>query len=173
MEKQTILNRITALLSGNVKLMQMKLDNGTVIEADSMEVGAKVYAIDGDNKTPLEIGSYKLEDGTNLEVTETGVIGEVATPATEDAEMKAEMESQKEDALIMKIAESFKPAFDAMNAKIEGLSNANTELKATLSKVSAPKTVIAPKEPVKQNFSGLNTKQNISGTEARIMAMLS
>jgi hypothetical protein len=173
MNKQTILNRINALLSAPVKLAQMKLDNGTVIEAESFTVGAEVYAIDGENKTPLEVGSYILEDGTTLEVTEIGIIGEVASKATEDtAEMKAEMESQKEEALIMKIAESLKPTFDAMNEKIENLSKVNTELKATLSKVSAPKTVVAPTEPKKVNFSAVNTKENLSSTEARIMAML-
>jgi hypothetical protein len=82
------------------------------------------------------------------------------------------MESQKEEALIMKIAESFKPTFDAMNEKIENLSKVNTELKATLSKVSAPKTVVAPTEPKKVNFSAVNTKENLSNTEARIMALL-
>ena len=173
MNKQTILNRINALLSAPVKLAQMKLDNGTVIEAESFTVGAEVYAIDGENKTPLEVGTYILEDGTTLEVTEMGIIGEVASQATEDtAEMKAEMESQKEEALIMKIAESFKPTFDAMNEKIENLSKVNTELKATLSKVSAPKTVVAPTEPKKVNFSAVNTKENLSNTEARIMALL-
>lgn len=173
MNKQTILSRINALLSAPVKLAQMTLDNGTVIEADSFTVGAEVYAIDGENKTPLEVGSYILEDGTNLEVTEMGIIGEVASQPTEDtAEMKAEMESQKEEALIMKIAESFKPTFDAMNEKIENLSKVNAELKATLSKVSAPKTVVAPTEPKKVNFSAVNTKENLSNTEARIMALL-
>lgn len=178
MNKQTILNRINALLSAPVKLAQMKLDNGTVIEADSFTVGAEVYAIDGENKTPLEVGSYILEDGTTLEVTEIGKIGEVASKDTEDtAEMKAEMESQKEEALIMKIAESFKPTFEALNERIENLSKVNAdnvaELKATLSKVSAPKTVVAPTEPKKVNFSAVNTKENLSSTEARIMALLS
>jgi hypothetical protein len=173
MNKQTILNRINALLSAPVKLAQMKLDNGTVIEAESFENGAEVYAIDGENKKPLEVGSYILEDGTTLEVTEVGVIGAVVVAELkDDLEMKAEMESQKEEALIMKIAESFKPTFDAMNEKIENLSKVNTELKATLSKVSAPKTVVAPTEPKKVNFSAVNTKENLSNTEARIMALL-
>jgi len=174
MNKQTILNRINALLSAPVKLAQMKLDNGTVIEADNFTVGAEVYAIDGENKTPLEVGSYILEDGTTLEVTEIGIVGkiqEVEVEATE--EEKVAMESQKEEALIMKIAESFKPTFDALNEKIENLSKVNTELKATLSKVSAPKTVVAPTEGKKVNFSAVNNKENLSSTEARIMAMLS
>jgi hypothetical protein len=156
----------------------MKLENGTVIEAESFETGAEVYAIDGENKTPLEVGTYILEDGTTLEIAEVGVIGAVViAELKDDPEMKAEMESQKEEALIMKIAESFKPTFDAMNEKIENLSKVNAdnvaELKATLSKVSAPKTVVAPTEPKKVNFSAVNTKENLSSTEARIMALLS
>ena len=173
MNKQTILNRINALLSAPVKLAQMKLENGTVIEAESFETGAEVYAIDGENKELLGIGTYILEDGSTLEVTEIGKIGAVVmAELKDDPEMKAEMESQKEEALIMKIAESFKPTFDAMNEKIENLSKVNTELKATLSKVSAPKTVVAPTEPKKVNFSAVNTKENLSNTEARIMALL-
>lgn len=170
---KSILSRINALLSAPVKLAQMKLDNGTVIEAENFEVGAEIYAIDGENKTPLEVGTYILEDGTTLEIIEVGKIGKMEMELKETPEMKAEMESQKEEALIMKIAESFKPAFDAMNEKIENLSNVNAELKATLSKVSAPKTVIAPTEVKKTNFSAVNTKENLSSTEARIMAMLS
>ena len=73
------LSRINALLRRNVKLEQQTLDNGTVIEADSFEVGQPIFAIDGDNKTPLEIGSYLLADGTTLEVYEIGMIGEIAS----------------------------------------------------------------------------------------------
>jgi hypothetical protein len=183
MKNTDILSRINALLSRKVELAQMTLDNGTVVEADSFEVGADIFAIDGQNKKPLEVGSYILEDGTNLEVTEIGKIGELASTATENTpEMKAEMEAQvaaqelsKEEEtnnLILKVVESLKPVFEEMNAKIENLSKVSNEVKETLSKVSAKKPLVH-KPAEKSNFSALNTGKNISTTESRIMAALS
>jgi hypothetical protein len=180
MSNKTILEKINALLSFNVKLEQMTLENGTVIEAESFEVGAEVFAIDGENKTPLEVGEYVLADGTKLYVTEIGKIGELASVETEksEEEMQAELAAQElaktesEDALILKIAESFKPTFDAINERIENLSKVSNEVKETLSKVTEKKPLVH-KPAEKSNFSALNTGKNISGTESRIMAMLS
>ena len=180
MSNKTILEKINALLSFNVKLEQITLENGTVIEAESFEVGAEVFAIDGDNKTPLEVGEYVLADGTKLYVTEIGKIGELASVETEksEEEMQAELAAQelaKEESvneLILKIAESFKPTFDAINERIENLSKVSNEVKETLSKVTEKKPLVH-KPAEKSNFSALNTGKNISGTESRIMAMLS
>lgn len=180
MKNTDILNKINALLSRKVKLEQMTLDNGTVVEADSFEVGAEIFAIDGENKMPLEIGDYVLADGTVITVTEVGKIGEIASGATEktEEEMMAELQTaelakeEELNSLILKVAESFKPVFDEMNTKIENLSIANTELKATLSKVTEKKATVH-KPADKQTFSNLNTKANLSNTEARIFAALS
>ena len=180
MSNKTILEKINALLSFTVKLEQMTLENGTVIEAESFEVGAEIFAIDGENKTPLEVGEYVLADGTKLYVTEIGKIGELASVETEksEEEMQAELAAQelaKEESvneLILKISESFKPTFDAINERIESLSKVSNEVKETLSKVSA-KAPLKHKPAEKSNFSALNTGKNISGTESRIMAMLS
>jgi hypothetical protein len=180
MSNKTILEKINALLSFTVKLEQMTLENGTVIEAESFEVGAEVFAIDGENKTPLEVGEYVLADGTKLYVTEIGKIGELASVETEksEEEMQSELAAQelaKEESvneLILKIAESFKPTFDAINERIENLSKVSNEVKETLSKVTEKKPLVH-KPAEKSNFSALNTGKNISGTESRIMAMLS
>lgn len=179
MKNTDILKRINALLSRKIELEQMTLENGTVVEADSFEVGAEIFAIDGENKKPLEIGDYVLADGTVITVSEVGKIGEIASPEAEktEEEMKAELEAaelakeEETNNLILKVAESFKPIFDEMNSKIESLSVANTELKAILSKVTEKKaTVHKPVE--KSMFSAVNTKQNLSSTEARIFAAL-
>lgn len=184
MKNTDILSRINALLSRKVELAQMTLENGTVIEAESFEVGADIFAIDGENKTPLEVGEYILADGSKLYVTEIGKIGELASAETEivEEEMEANLEAEiptqelsKEDEmnnLILKIAESFKPTFDAINERIENLSKVSNEVKETLSKVSA-KAPLKHKPAEKSNFSSLNTGKNISGTESRIMAALS
>ena len=164
MKNTEILSRINALLRRNVKLEQQTLDNGTVIEADSFEVGMPVFAIDGENKTPLEIGSYLLADGTTLEVYEIGMIGELASPSAEaeETEMSAEPEEEtKEETpaeevapeteveleaapatleeILTKVMEVLEPKMEELKAKIDALSGSQTEMKATLSTEKAIK----------------------------------
>ena len=197
MKNTEILSRINALLRRNVKLEQQTLDNGTVIEADSFEVGMPVFAIDGENKTPLEIGSYLLADGTTLEVYEIGMIGELASPyaEAEETEMSAEPEEEtKEEApaeevapeteveleaapvtleeILTKVMEALEPKMEELKAKIDALSGSQTEMKETLSSVSKKATVHKPADS-KVNLGKANTGKNISNTEARIMAALS
>ena len=197
MKNTEILSRINALLRRNVKLEQQTLDNGTVIEADSFEVGMPIFAIDGENKTPLEIGSYLLADGTTLEVYEIGMIGELASPSAEaeETEMSAEPEEETtEEApteevapeteveleaapvtleeILTKVMEVLEPKMEELKAKIDALSGSQTEMKATLSSVSKKATVHKPADS-KVNLGKANTGKNISSTEARIMAALS
>lgn len=197
MKNTEILSRINALLRRNVKLEQQTLDNGTVIEADSFEVGQPIFAIDGENKEPLEIGTYLLADGTTLEVYEIGKIGELASPAAEvgETEMSAEPEEEaKEEAtaeeaapeteveleavpatleeILTKVMESLQPKMDELQAKIDACMGGQMEMKETLSSVSKKATVHKPAD-TKVNLGKANTGKNISNTEARIMAALS
>jgi hypothetical protein len=185
------------LLRRNVKLEQQTLDNGTVIEADSFEVGMPVFAIDGENKTPLEIGTYLLADGTTLEVYEIGMIGELATPAAEAEEVEMSTEPTEEtkeetpaekvspeteveleavpatlEEILTKVMEALAPKMEELQAKIDILSSYQTEMKATLSSVSKKASVHKPADS-KVNLGKANTGKNISNTEARIMAALS
>jgi ElaB/YqjD/DUF883 family membrane-anchored ribosome-binding protein len=197
MKNTEILSRINALLRRNVKLEQQTLDNGTVIEADSFEVGMPVFAIDGENKTPLEVGSYLMADGTTLEVYEIGMIGELATPAAEAEEVEMSTEPEEEtteeapaeevapeteveleavpatlEEILTKVMEALEPKMEELKSKIDALGAYQTEMKATLSSVSKKATVHKPAD-TKVNLGKANTGKNISNTEARIMAALS
>ena len=197
MKNTEILSRINALLRRNVKLEQQTLDNGTVVEADSFEVGMPVFAIDGDNKVPLEVGSYLMADGNTLEVYEIGMIGEIASPAAEveEEELSAEpQEETKEEApaeevapeteveleaapvtleeILTKVMEALEPKMEELKAKIDALSGSQTEMKETLSSVAKKPTVHKPADS-KVNLGKANTGKNISSTESRIMAALS
>jgi hypothetical protein len=197
MKNTEILSRINALLRRNVKLEQQTLDNGTVIEADSFEVGMPVFAIDGENKTPLEIGTYLLADGTTLEVYEIGMIGELATPDAEAEEVEMSTEPTEEtkeetpaekvlpeteveleavpatlEEILTKVMEALAPKMEELQAKLDALAAYQTEMKATLSSVSKKATVHKPADS-KVNLGKANTGKNISNTEARIMAALS
>ena len=95
MRPSEMLNKITSLLGTNVELAEMKLENGTTIEADSFASGESVFIITEDEKVPLPVGDYNLEDGKVLVVEEEGVISSIgdATEATEEKDQE-ELDSQ-------------------------------------------------------------------------------
>lgn len=197
MKNTEILSRINALLHRNVKLEQQTLDNGTVVEADSFEVGQPIFAIDGDNRQPLEIGSYLMADGNTLEVYEIGTIGEIAAAVAEvgETEMSAEPEAEVvEEAteevapetevaleavpatleeILMKVMETLQPKMDELQAKLEACMGGQMEMKETLSSVASKKPLTHKPAEAKVNLGKANSGKNLSGTEARIMAALS
>lgn len=76
-KEKSILTRVKLMLGMEVKLMQATLDNGTVIEAENWEAGEPVFIVTEDGPTPLPEGSYTTEDGTQIVVSEEGIIAEV------------------------------------------------------------------------------------------------
>jgi len=192
MKNTDILSRINALLSKKVELEQMTLENGTVVESDSFAVGEPIFAIDGETKTPLEVGEYVMADGTKLYVTEIGIIGEVEALTYDEKEVveeelsiEPEVETEAEpvveelaevpptiEEVIAKVMEAVQPKIDELQAMIDVLAGGQTEMKETLSTVSATKpTTHRPKEKVK--MSEVKVATNTSATQARIFAMLS
>lgn len=94
MKSNNVIEKIKDVLNLNeeVKLEQAKLDNGTVIEADTFESGVEVFIVTEDEKVALPIGSYNLEDGKILVVAEEGLISEI-----KDAEAEEETEEEVEE----------------------------------------------------------------------------
>ena len=72
-----VINEIKTLLGMEIKLAQMKLDNGTVLEAEMFEAGQPVFIINEEDRIALPIGEYILEDGMILVVSEEGIIAEI------------------------------------------------------------------------------------------------
>ena len=89
MEYKNKLNQIKAVLSMDVKLAQMKLEDGiTVIEAEEFEPEYSVGIVTEDGIVPMPVGEYKLEDGKILVVEVEGVIASIKE---EEAEEEAPM----------------------------------------------------------------------------------
>ena len=82
-------------LTEEVKLEQLKLENGTILEADSFESGKEVFIITEDEKVALPIGEYELEDGRRLLVEEVGLIAEIKAEEEEKEEVEAEEEKEE------------------------------------------------------------------------------
>ena len=79
MNNKAILNKVRELLGMEVKLEQRKLEDGvTIIEADEFAPENEVVIITEDEqRIPLPIGEYKMDDGMILVVTEEGLIAEI------------------------------------------------------------------------------------------------
>ncbi len=67
MKPMEMLNQIKSVLGVElsteeiVELAQAKLENGTVLEAESFESGKEVFILTDDDKVALPIGEYEME----------------------------------------------------------------------------------------------------------------
>ena len=156
-----VINQIKTILGMEVKLAQMKLDNGTVLEAEAFEAGMPVFIVNEEDRIALPVGEYKLEDGMMLIVAEEGIIAEVKeaevveeAPA-EAPEVEVEVEQEmSESATPKKVIESTikeshfsKEDVDALKAEIEALK---TEL-ASLKEVKEEEVVELSAQPLTHN----------------------
>jgi hypothetical protein len=102
MKALDIINKVKDLvgveLQEEVKLAQATLENGTVIEAENFSKGNEVFIVTEDEKVPMPVGEYTLEDGEVLMIKEEGVIDSVGAKEEEKEEASEELkEEPKED----------------------------------------------------------------------------
>jgi len=139
--KTSVINQIKTLLGMEVKLETMKLMDGiTIFEADAFETDKEVFIVTEDEqKIPVPIGEYELEDGRILVVEVEGIILEIKEVATEEEvveeapEVEEEVEAQATPSAKKTIESVVKETFFA---EIEKLTQENIELKAQLEKLS-------------------------------------
>jgi hypothetical protein len=93
-----VVNQIKELLGMEVKLAQMKLQDGvTVIEAEAFEPEMAVFIVNEDEKVPMPVGEYILEDGNVLKVEVEGIIASIEMPEEEAPEVEVEVETTKKE----------------------------------------------------------------------------
>ena len=82
-----------------VELAQAQLENGTIIEAESMAAGQEVFIVTEDEKVALPVGDYMLEDGQMLKVEEEGIIASIgaAEEAPEEEKLSEEVTTEAEE----------------------------------------------------------------------------
>jgi hypothetical protein len=113
------------LEEGEIKLEQVELKGGEVLWAESFEAGESVFLQEGEERTPLPIGSYELSDGRVLVVEAEGIIGEIKAAVAAE---KKEEELSDEDA--QKIVDKAKANKDELKA----MKKENAILKTDLAK---------------------------------------
>ena len=155
MKEITLLNKVRELLGMEIKLEQRKLEDGvTIIEADAFEAEAEVVIITEDEqRIPLPIGEYKMEDGMILVVTEEGRIAEIKEEAAEEEVIEEEAEKEYEEKEEEMATEEAKPVKKVVESvcketyftEIEALKKENEELKSEIEKLSKVEEVVEEK----------------------------
>jgi hypothetical protein len=98
MKSNEMLKQVKILLGIEVKLEQMKLENGTVLEADKFEAGNEIFIVTEDERVALPIGEYEMENGMVVVIEEEGLIKEIKSSESEEApEVEVEVEAEKEE----------------------------------------------------------------------------
>jgi len=181
MKATEMLNQVKNLLgvelSEEVKLEQMKLENGTVLEAEAFEKDNEVFIVTEDEKVPVPSGEYSLEDGKIL-VVEEGIISDIKEmeeeveeevveeeEATSEEELKEEVYASKDEVSELKaIIEDLKAKLElkdqetaeeiglAMTTMLSEQEKVEEAVKEELSKPAA--------DPIKHNPEGETKKQN-------------
>jgi len=150
------LTQIRTLLGLETKLEQMKLENGTILEADKFEADQPIFIVTEDEKVALPVGNYKMESGLTLSVVKEGIIAklgeeeeveeieeEIAEEETEDLGYVSREEFELALEEIKKMIDDLKPEEEEEKEEVEEVEEEvkeeEAELKAELSKpASAP-----------------------------------
>lgn len=137
MKAQELLNKVKDVLGVqlsdevSVKLEEVKLENGTVLVAESFKKGESIFIkSEDDENIALPVGEYDIEDGRKLVVVEEGLIdsiGEAKEEEVEEEEVEAkeevEVEAEEEEVVLEYVTkEEFASALEEIKGMIQELS---------------------------------------------------
>ena len=153
-----MLNEIKTLLNIEVKLEEMKLENGTVVSAEAFEKGKEIFIITDDEKIAMPVGEYILEDGRLVVVEEEGIIADVRevsdeVPAKEEEveeteDLEEEVKEEMSYATKEELAE-VKTMVEEIKAMLEPKEEMSEEIKEEV--VEEVKEELSAVKPIKHN----------------------
>lgn len=103
----------------DIQLAELKLENGTVLEADAFESGKEVFIKTEDENVALPVGEYELEDSRLLVVEEEGVIKEIKAQEEEEKEDEEKEDDKEEMRYVTR--EEFRKEIDELKDMVEKL----------------------------------------------------
>ena len=133
---QKFFAELSAVETSEVELAQAKLDNGTVLEAESFEAGQPIFIVSEEDRIAVPVGEYQMEDGRILVVAEEGVIGEIKEAAVEEEEapeVEVEVEAAAEPTMEDKIREVVMPILEEMRAELSAMKEEMAKKKQEMS----------------------------------------
>lgn len=146
MNFKEVVKKICVALNIEVKLEQAKLQDGvTIVEADSFEAGESIVVVtEDDQRIPLPMGEYVMENGMTILVAEEGVISEVKEMEQPNQETEIEVEAEKKPendmTKIKKTVESM--VKETFFSEIESKDQEIERLKAELAQMQEPKPIV-------------------------------
>ena len=196
MKSQELIYQIKNLLGmeENIQLAQLKLENGTVLEADSFEQNMEVFILSDDERISLPVGEYQLEDGRTLKVEDEGVISEIGMNEhyedkdKEEKEEEKDMEDKDKEKMEYVTKEEFRKEMDDLRKYMEDMmkhkdeekekekeemaSQVATEIAVEMSKQPAAKAIKHSPENKEDKKKFVFAEQRTQTTLDRIMNKL-
>ena len=165
MNTKDTLNKVRAVLGIEVKLEQMKLDNGAILEAEKFEAGAEIFVVADEERVAVPVGEYETEDGMMIIVSEEGIIAEIKEAEAKEEEAVEETEAEEvveeelatETASPKKIVKSISE--EMFFSEIEKLRTEINELKLSKTEVVAEEVVVELSEEVKEEKVELSAEE--------------
>ena len=137
----------TQLTEEALELAQLKLENGTVLEAEAFESGNEIFILTEDEKVAVPKGEYLMEDGNTLVVEEEGVIKEIK--AEEEVEEEEKEEEEVEAQYVRK--EEFESAIEEIKGMIKELKEHKEEMAKVAEQVKEELSETPAVEPIAHN----------------------
>jgi len=191
MNKNKMLNQIKTLLNIEVKLEDEKLENGTIISAESFEKGSEVFIVTDDEKVAMPVGEYILEDGRLLVVEEEGVIADVRdvsdeAPAEEEtADLEEVIETEVPEEIASEVAAIIEAVVEVIAPVIEEVKKEIEELKKKFSKFESEEEVVeeveeeedkeelsAASKPIKHNPESRSKRTHVEFAKGKFTSTL-
>ena len=141
-----MLNQIKTLLNIEVKLEETKLENGTIVSAESFEKGKEIFIVTDDEKVAMPVGEYLLEDGRLVVVEEEGQIADVR-------EVSDEVPAKEEESDDKEITEDLAEEEEKEEEKEEMGYATKEELAEVKSMIDEIKAMLEPKEEMSEESS--------------------
>ncbi len=149
-----MLNEIKTLLNIEVKLEEQKLENGTVVSAETFEKGKEIFIVTDDEKIAMPVGEYILEDGRLVVVEEEGIIADVREVSDEVPAKEEETEEEVEE------------TEDLEEEVKEEMSYATKEeLAEVKTMVEEIKAMLEPKEEMSEEVKEEEVKEELSAVK--------
>lgn len=157
-----------------VNLAQMKLENGTVLEAEAFESDNEVFIVTEDEKVALPVGEYTLEDGKILVCEEEGMIKEIKEESQEEAPIEEEMAEDSNYATKEELAEvkSMIEEIKAMLQPKEEMAE-DEQLKEELSKPATEPLKHSPENEEEKETRYLWSQKRAMNTRDRVFQKIS
>jgi len=181
-EAKNTLNKIRVLLNKDMKLAQMKLEDGvTILEAEEFMPEFSIGIVAEDGIVALEVGVYTLEDGQVLTVEETGIIASIEEVAVEEEAVTEEV-AVPEETLAAEI-ETSKPVKKTVESVTKETFFSKQDAEELVSKLEALELSVESKNseietlkndlelaltPKKTAFNPEKKEINLSGNESLI-----